>query len=68
MRYTGKFIGSRSSQTTTYWTDKDNIQVVCGCFSGDLEAFEKQVKEVYPDESHEYYKYIKIVRTIICME
>jgi len=69
LRYTGEKMGSRNSQTTTYWTNGKN-QVVCGCFSGTIDDFEKRVSEVYGDTGHgaEYAKYIKIVRMIMAAE
>ena len=62
-------MGSRNSQTTTYWAS-DFVQVVCGCFHGNLEEFEAKVKEVHGDNEHgvAYANYIKIVRTIMSME
>ena len=68
-RYTGDKIGSRSAQTTTYWTDNQN-QVVCGCYTGTIDEFESRVKEVHGDTEHgqQYKNYIGIVRAIIEME
>jgi hypothetical protein len=68
-RYTGQRIGSRDSQTTTYWSG-DKIQVVCGCYKGTLDGFEARVKEVHGDNAHgkNYRQYIAIVRKIIEME
>lgn len=60
-------IGSRKSTTYIYWTDKTDIQVVCGCFSGDLKEFEKQVKKTYPSGQHhnEYIALIKVAKHAI---
>ena len=68
-RYTGNPIGSRRSQTTTYWL-LGNIQVVCGCFRGNLSAFKEAVASKHKGNQHEqeYLQYIKIVETIISME
>ena len=66
-RYTGRFIGSRKSQTIVYWND-EKTTVVCGCFINSLDNFEKKVIEKYDDKSIygiEYRKFIKIVRNII---
>jgi hypothetical protein len=62
-------MGSRKSQTTTYWLDDKN-QVVCGCFSGTLVEFSERVEEIYGDKHHglEYKKYISIVEKIMEME
>jgi len=69
MRYTGQIMGSRKSQTTTYWT-VDKNQVTCGCFRGTIDEFEAKVNSVYSGHHHgvEYAKYIKIVRAIMEME
>ena len=68
-RYTGNPIGSRRSQTTTYWL-LGNIQVVCGCFRGNLSAFKEAVASKHKGNQHEqeYLQYIKIVETIMSME
>ena len=62
-------MGSRNSQTTTYWI-KDNIQVICGCFRGNLIEFENKVNETHKgNEYHkQYMNYISIVKTIMEME
>lgn len=61
----GQKIGSRNDQTTTYWND-EKTQVVCGCFSGTLEEFEKKVKETHGENKYakQYDTYIAIVRSI----
>ena len=68
-RYTGNPIGSRRSQTTTYWL-LGNIQVVCGCFRGNLSSFKEAIASKHKGNQHEqeYLQYIKIVETIISME
>ena len=68
-RYTGKKIGSRSAQTTTYWLG-ETVQVVCGCFRGDLAAFESAVEKKHNGTDHgkQYRQYIEIVKTIMKME
>jgi hypothetical protein len=62
-------MGREDRQTTTYWLD-GNVQVLCGCFRGNLEEFESKVKEVHGDNEHgkNYARYISIVRTIMSME
>ena len=42
-------IGSRDDTTYVYWTKKDDSQVICGCFKGDLQTFEEKVKQTYKD-------------------
>jgi len=68
-RYTGLKMGSRNVQTTTYWT-RERIQVICGCYTGDLEDFETRVNEVYKSGEYreQYNEYIKIVHLIIEQE
>ena len=50
-RYVTPRIGSRNQNTTIYWLD-GNVQVVCGCFRGDLDKFEAKVMEVHGDNEH----------------
>jgi hypothetical protein len=56
-------IESRNAQTTVYWTSDNDIQVVCGCFRGNLIQFEKQVKETHEDNNYaqQYFTFIKKV-------
>ena len=65
-RYTGPKMGSRNSQTTTYW-DKNKNLVVCGCFKGTIEEFEKAVNKTHGnnDFGKQYAKYIKQVKTLM---
>ena len=59
-------MGSRvNAQTSVYWDDKSDIQVVCGCFRGNLGEFENAVHKKYPDPEHEYHKFIARVKTYI---
>ncbi len=62
-------MGSRNAQTTVYWV-KSDIQVVCGCFRGNLEEFENKVNETHGNNEYgqEYNNYIDIVKTIMKME
>ena len=53
-------LGSRNDHTTVYWVDA-NIQVVCGCFRGDLNTFEQAVYKKYGN-AHEYHNFIRRVR------
>ena len=50
-RITSPKIGSRHQHTTYYWI-KDYEQIVCGCFKGTLEEFEKAVEEKHGDNQH----------------
>lgn len=61
-------MGSRNSNTTIYWNDKDNIQIVCGCFRGDIEKFEKKVNDNYPEgfeHGDNYRKQIEIFKYLV---
>ena len=66
-RYVTPRIGSRNAQTTFYWTSEEDIQVVCGCFRGNLKEFEARVKRVHGDNEHglNYKKQIKIVKYLL---
>lgn len=45
-------VGSRNG-TTTFFACKDKkIRVVCGCFFGDLEEFEKAIKSTHSDNQY----------------
>ena len=67
MRFTGNKIGSRKSQTTTYWDNYGDTIVVCGCFVSSLEQFEERVLEVHAENEYgkEYKKYIETVKYLI---
>jgi hypothetical protein len=57
-------IGSRNSQTYFYWDD-NKIQVVCGCFKGNLSEFKNAVNKKHSGNEHEK-KYISQIN-IVCM-
>ena len=63
-----KAIGSREAQTVVYALG-DNIQVVCGCYRGNLVEFRERVTEVYggTDEIHynNYMRFIEFAETYI---
>ena len=65
-RIVSGLIGSRKATTTAYWVD-NNIQVVCGCFRGNLDDFEARVIETHGDNQHakDYLKFISNVRDYI---
>ena len=50
-RYVTPRIGSRRDRTTIYWLDGD-VQVICGCFRGNLDEFEDRVRDVHGDNKH----------------
>jgi hypothetical protein len=66
-RYTTPKIGSRNSQTSIYWTNKDDIQIICGCWIGNIKDFEKRVKEVHAKTKHlkPYLAQIKIFKMLV---
>ena len=59
-------IGSRHSDTTIYF-DKTKTTVVCGCFIGTLEEFEKKIKEKHGNNEYakKYFAWIKKVKKYI---
>ena len=73
-RYTTKNIGSRNDQTTFYYGETKNgmeVQVVCGCFRGNLEKFEKAVLETHKDNDlyrEQYLKEIEKVKILFDLE
>ena len=64
---TGK-VGSRKDQTTFYYGETENnekeIQVVCGCFRGNLEDFEKAVLETHKDNDLYREQYLKEIEKV----
>jgi hypothetical protein len=63
-RVASGLIGSRKATTRVYWTDKNDIQVVCGCYKGSLVEFEERVKSTYPKGRYhnEYMNFIKTAK------
>ena len=62
--------GSRNS-TTTFFAGKDQkIYVSCGCFSGDIDAFEQAVKETHGDNKYgkQYQRLIALARSEIVFD
>lgn len=59
-------IGSRNDTTTFFKTsDKDNaIKVACGCFTGDIDAFQKKVIKTHGNNNYakEYKLAIEIAK------
>jgi hypothetical protein len=66
-RYVTPKIGSRNSQTSIYWTTKDDAQIICGCWRGNIADFKKRVKEVHAKTEHlnPYLKQIKIFKMLV---
>jgi hypothetical protein len=46
-----------------YWTGKEDVQVVCGCFKGSLEEFKKKVIAVHNNSEYcnQYLTFIEKV-------
>lgn len=55
-------LGSVHRTTTAYRTQKNGIEIVCGCFRGDLEEFRKQVVETRKGKVRdEYLKFAELI-------
>ena len=56
----------RNEHTYIHWTNKNDVQIICGCFKGNIEQFEARVKEVHKDTEHlqPYLKQIEIVKML----
>ena len=74
-KYTTDKVGSRNSQTTFYYGETENnkkeIQVVCGCFRGSLEDFEKAILKTHKDNDlyrKQYLKEIEKVKILFDLE
>lgn len=55
-------IGSQNRTTTLFRTKEGGILVSCGCFSGDLAAFEAKVKETHGDSKYAR-EYLSLIET-----
>jgi len=66
-RYITPFIGRRNSQTSIYWTNKEDVQIICGCWKGTIEEFEKRVKEVHAETEHlkPYLEQVEIFKMLV---
>lgn len=74
-RYTTDRIGSRNDKTTFYYGETENnkneIQVICGCFRGNLEDFEKAILKTHKDNDlyrKQYLKEIEKVKILFDLE
>lgn len=74
MQYVTTKIGSRNDNTIFYYGETENgmsLQVVCGCFRGDLEEFEKAVLKTHADNDiyrEQYLKEIQKVKALFELE
>lgn len=57
-------IGRRKSATHFYWTNKDDVRVVCGCFRGNLEEFEKAVLKTHENNKTHREAYLKEIEKV----
>ena len=65
--YKTKRIGSRKSQTIFYYgkTDKGmEVQVVCGCFKGNLEEFKNAVLETHKNNDKYLEQYLSEISKV----
>ena len=68
-RYVTGHIGSRNKQATFYYLDDDEmgdkkIQVVCGCFRGNIEEFEQAVLETHADNDDQRKQCLKEIAKV----
>ena len=68
-RYAYGPIGSRNATATSYWTSKEDLLIVAGCFAGTVEDFLEKVKETHGNNEHgkHYRRFIRAVNAIIRM-
>jgi hypothetical protein len=66
-RYITPFIGSRNSQTSIYWTNKDDVQIICGCWRGNIKEFEDRVRDVHAKTEYlsPYLEQIEIFKMLV---
>lgn len=65
--YVTKKIGRRNDNTTFYYGETKSgmfIQVVCGCFHGNLEKFEKAVLETHSNSEKYRNQYLKEIEKV----
>ena len=56
-------LGSVHRATTVYRTQEDGIEIICGCFRGDLEQFKKQVIKTREGKVRdEYLKFAELIK------
>ena len=66
-RYITSKIGRRNDQTTFYYGKTENgmeVQIICGCFRGNLEKFEKAVLETHKDNFFYRKQYLKEIEKV----
>lgn len=56
-------LGSVHRTTIVYRTQEDGIEIICGCFRGDLEQFKKQVIKTREGKVRdEYLKFAELIK------
>ena len=63
-RYFTPKIGSRDSITMFYWTNKNNLQIVCGRFKGTLQEFKDKVNTTHKDNELYLNQYLNEIKKI----
>ena len=63
MVYQTKRIGSRDDVTYFYY-DGEDLQVVCGCFRGNLKEFEEAVLKTHKDKPTYREQYLKEIEKV----
>lgn len=64
LQYTTKKIGSRNESTNFYYDGDSNIQVVCGCFRGNLDQFEQAVLKTHANNEKYKNQYLKEIEKV----
>ena len=62
--FVSKKIGSRDSQTIVYWTNTSDVQLICGCFRGNISEFEKAVLKTHANNPKYLKQYTNFIKTI----
>ena len=65
--YRTDHIGSRNDQTTFYYGKTEegmSLQVVCGCFCGDLKEFEATVLKTHANDEEYKIQYLKEIQKV----
>ena len=62
-RYVTPKVGSRDDNTTIYWVGND-VQVVCGCFRGNVDEWEAKIKETHKYNEKHLKDYLEQVENI----
>ena len=57
-------LGSVHRTTTIYKTINGDFQVICGCFSGNLEKFKAKITETHGSSkfAHEYLAFVEVAK------